>query len=48
MDRQVSEPKEESPEVETEQRVKPFHSIDDETLLALEKEAEIAVRAIRG
>ena len=46
MDKQVSEPIEETPERETE--VKPIHCIDDDTLLALQMEAEMAVRLLRA
>jgi len=46
MDRQVSEPKEEAPEPRTE--AKRFHSIDDDTLLALQMEAEMAVKLLRA
>jgi hypothetical protein len=46
MDKQISQPKEETPEPVTE--VKPTHCIDDETLLALQMEAEMAVRLLRA
>jgi len=46
MDKQVSQPKEETPEPRTE--AKPFHSIDDDTLLALEMEAETAAKLLRA
>jgi len=46
MDKQVSQPKEETTEPETE--VKPTHCIDDETLLALQMEAEMAVKLLRA
>ena len=46
MDKQVSQPKEEAPEPPVE--VKPTHCIDDQTLLALQMEAEMAVRLLRA
>jgi hypothetical protein len=46
MDKQASEPKEQTPEPRTE--AKRFHSIDDDTLLALQMEAEMAVKLLRA
>jgi hypothetical protein len=46
MDKQVSEPTGETQERET--KVKPTHCIDDETLLALQMEAEMTVKLPRA